>query len=82
MFWIWVIGALVLGMVIGFCLGVLGSRKLIEEERRKALELATKLIESREQMNQPKDVHPSISHGGGQQFYFDVILGGGYGTEE
>jgi hypothetical protein len=83
MIWLWVIGALVLGMVIGFCLGVAASRALIEDQRKKALEMATLLIETRRGTDERQVVHtPSISLGTEQQFLYEVIFGGGDGTEE
>jgi hypothetical protein len=83
MIWIGIGIGIILGMVIGFGLGVWASRGLIEEEKRKALEMATTLIEAREQSDRLPEVHPSVSLGCTQQFLYEVIFGGeDDGTEE
>jgi hypothetical protein len=77
MFW----AGLLLGLAIGFGAGVWAVHGLIQEERRKALEMATALVNAGG--NQLQVVHPpSASVGGNQQFNFEVICGGGHGAED
>ncbi len=82
MIWVGLVIGICLGGIIGFFLGIWGSRGRIAEERQKALEMAEALIHAREQADQLPVVHPSASQGSGQQFNFEVFLGGDYGTEE
>ena len=74
---IWLVG--ILGVVIGFVLGIIASRQLIEDQRKKALEMATLLINSK--TDEPKVVHPSVSLGCAQQFEYVMICGGTDGAE-
>jgi hypothetical protein len=81
MFWVGVIVGACIGGVGAFLVGVWVRRSLIEDERAKALEMATALIEARERADELPAVHPSISLGCQQQFLYEVIFGGDDGTE-
>ena len=75
----WLVFAL--GVVVGFVLGVIAVRRLIHEERKKALAMATALINAH-RCDEPQAVHASVSFGCPQQFNYEVIFGGGSdGTE-
>lgn len=71
---IWMVFAL--GVVLGFVLGVIAVRRLIHEERKKALEMATSLINARELVETRPPPTASVSFAGNQQWDYVVICGG------
>jgi hypothetical protein len=70
------------GLFLGFTLGVFVRRREFEAQRGKALEVAKLLIDAPESgVTYVTHPPPSASWGCEQVFLYEVIFGGGDGTE-
>ena len=77
MMWLMFAGGLGGGLFLGFTLGVFGTRRVVEDERAKALDMATLLIDRREVgVTHTSHPPPSISLGCTQEFLYEVTFGG------
>jgi len=77
MMWLMFAGGLGGGLFLGFTLGVFGARRVVEDARVKALDMATLLIDARGS-GETYTSHPppSISLGCKQEFLYEVTFGG------
>ena len=72
-----------IGLVVGFVLGIWGTRHFeVAPERAKALGAITALIDARELVGTKTYPTASVSYAGNQQWDYVVICGGTDGTEE